>query len=153
MVGPQRLKEHYPLTQLDHIWLCTRKTLSHILDSYEHVQFIASLFVRVKQCKRPVYSQRGREGVVSVHTKRFYSAIENKVLLFTRKWIQLETIILGETSQTQTNTNVYVLLCVVPRLYIDTQIHLNTYEMKAEGKKQTGGRDKGNGDGEKGIEG
>jgi hypothetical protein len=48
-----------------------------------------------------------------LYTMEFYSAMKkNKILLFTRKWMELENIILSEDSQAQkTKNRMFSLIC------------------------------------------
>lgn len=62
-----------------------------------------------------------------------YSATESKVILFARKRVYQETIVLSEASQIQTY-RMCSLVCGAQIIYRHSS-PLNAYEIKAEGKR------------------
>ena len=68
--------------------------------------FIAALFTIVKTWKKPKYpsTEEWIKKMWYMYTMEYYSAIKkNEIMPFAATWIDLETIILSEVSQTKTN--------------------------------------------------
>jgi hypothetical protein len=69
--------------------------------------FIAALFTIAKLWKQPrcPTSDEWIKKMWYLYTMEFYAAMENEMLLFAGKWIELENIILNEVSLAQKTKN------------------------------------------------
>jgi hypothetical protein len=76
--------------------------------------FIAALFTIAKVWKQPrcPTTDEWIKKMWYLYTMEFYSAMKNKILSFTGKWMELENIILSEVSQAQkTKNHMFSLIC------------------------------------------
>jgi hypothetical protein len=75
--------------------------------------FIASLFIITRNWKQPrcPLAEEWIQKIQCIYIMEYYSDIKNEVFTnFTRKWMELENIILSEVTQTQKNIHaIYVL--------------------------------------------
>jgi hypothetical protein len=67
-----------------------------------------------KQSRCPT-TDKWIEKIWYLYTMEFYSAMKkNKILLFSRKWMELQNIILREVSQAQkTKNRMFSLICIL----------------------------------------
>jgi hypothetical protein len=64
--------------------------------------FTAALFITAELCKQPRYqTDEWIKKMWYIYTMEYYSAIKNKIMLFSGKWTELEVIMLTEVSQAQ----------------------------------------------------
>ena len=79
--------------------------------------FTAALFTIAKTRKQPkcLSTDEWIEKIWYIYTMEYYSAIRKNKIPLTATWVDLETIILSEVSQTKTNTIWY-------HLYVETKI-------------------------------
>ena len=67
--------------------------------------FIIALFTTVKIWKQPKSTDARIKEMWCIDTTEYYSAIKkNKIMPLAATWMQLETLILSEVSQKETNT-------------------------------------------------
>ena len=70
--------------------------------------FIAALFIIARSCKEPRYpsTEEWMQEMWYIYTMEYYSAIRNNEFMkFLGKWMELESVILSEVTQTQKNTH------------------------------------------------
>ena len=91
------------MTQQSHSWAYTQRKL-YFKKITCTATFIASLFTIAWTQKQPKCSSTDEwiKNMWYIYTMEYYSAIK-KVMLFAATWMNLEIVILGEISQTQTN--------------------------------------------------
>ena len=70
------------------------------------ITFIAALFIIARSWKEPIYpsTEEWIQKLWYIHTMEYYSAIKNnEFMTFLGKWMELESIILSEVTQSQKN--------------------------------------------------
>jgi hypothetical protein len=103
------------MIQQSHSWGYTQRNATQVTPEHCTAMLFAALFTIAKLWKQPrcPTTDKWIKKIWYLHTMEFYSAmINNEILLFSSKWMELENIILSKVSQAQnTKNHMFSLIC------------------------------------------